>query len=365
MNKRIDNSITSLFLLTLTIITVIFFIYISTNFINQQNNIQDSKNSFYTQIVNYTVPSIKNYSSNNSKYNSYDSFPLNDNVFNLLGINLAKPDVILKSQISYLKLAIDSTDDADGPEHNFEKVADFNLDNKDITKNIPATPNDLNSNPSTNFVVYNPTLKNKNPSSTPEVLIYHSHTTESYSPYGKDNLDPTKDVCAVGDELAKTLSNDYGISVIHDTTIHNVEDYTGAYLSSRKTLEEYLKRYGNFKLIIDLHRDSDENKNLVTTTINGQSLGKFMFVMTTGNPHYNKNMIIVNSILNTSKQNFPQLLIGNGLDTQYIHGNNFFNQDESNNAMLIEVGSVSNTLDEAKGTSHYIARAIAEYLNGK
>ncbi len=281
---------------------------------------------------------------------------------NFLGLNFNTPNKILKSQIAWLKLNNDSTDSTDGPENNFEKVAAFNLDNKDISKN---TPNASNGNPSTNFVVYNPSLKNNNPSAKPEVLIYHSHTTESYTPYGEDNLDPQKNVCAVGDELAKTLSNDYGISAINDTTIHNVVSYTGAYGSSRKTLEKYLKEYGDFKLIIDLHRDSEESKNFATATINGQSLGKFMFVMVKTNPHFDKNMIIVNSLLNTAKKNFPQLLMGDGGMYYYYNRADFFNQGLSNNAMLIEVGAESNTLDEAKGTSHYIARAIAEYLNGK
>ena len=364
MNTTVNNPMTR-FSLMITIITMIVFIFISANFINEHNNIQNSKNSFYAKVISYTFPALKNYNSNNSKYKLYDSFSLKYTIVNFLGINLNQPDSILKTQISYFKLDKDSTDSTDAPENNFEKVADFNLDDKDITKNTAATPDESNSDPSKNFVVYNPSLKNNNPSAKPEVFIYNTHTTESYAPYGKDNLDPQKNVCAVGDELAKTLSNDYGISVIHDTTIHNVEDYTGAYVSSRQTLEKYLKKYGDFKLIIDLHRDSEGNKNLVTTTINGQNLGKFMFVMTKGNPHYDKNMIIVNSLINTAKKIFPQLLMGDGGMYYYYNRADFFNQGLSNNAMLIEVGATSNTLDEAKGTSNYIARAIAEYLKGK
>jgi stage II sporulation protein P len=73
---------------------------------------------------------------------------------------------------------------------------------------------------------------------------------------------------------------------------------------------------------------------------------------------------MVNSLLNIAKKEFPQLVINNGI-LPYNHGNNAFNQSKSNNAFLIEIGSVSNTLDESKGTSKYIARMIAEYLNGK
>lgn len=120
-------------------------------------------------------------------------------------------------------------------------------------------------------------------------------------------------------------------------------------------------------MIIDIHRDSDTNKNNVTTNINGQNLGKFMFVMAKNNPHFNKNMALVNSLLNTAKKDFPQLLIkadDYGL-FYYTHGVNAFNQGASNNAFLLEIGAVSNTLEEPKGTTKYIARMIAEYLNVK
>ena len=33
-------------------------------------------------------------------------------------------------------------------------------------------------------------------------------------------------------------------------------DYKGAYKKSGAILDKYLKEYGNFKLIIDLHRDN-------------------------------------------------------------------------------------------------------------
>jgi stage II sporulation protein P len=332
------------------------FICVFPNFIDEQNTLQGSNTGFYIQVVNYALPILKG-TSFNEDYMANSTFSMKSVILNYMGLNLSQPDTILKKELSYLN----ATDSADDTENNFKKVADFNLNTKDIIKNTSATSND---NSSTNFVVYNPSLKNNNPSAEPEVLIYHSHTTESYGAFGPDNLDPTKNVCAVGDELAKTLSNDYGISVIHDKTIHNATDYNGSYARSRKTLEKYLKEYGDFKMIIDIHRDSDPDKNDVTANINGENVGKFMFVMAKKNPHYDKNMIIVNSILNTAKKDFPQLIIGNGM-YYYDYGMDFFNQDLSNNAFLLEIGSVPNTLDESKGTTKYIARAIAEYLKGK
>ena len=63
----------------------------------------------------------------------------------------------------------------------------------------------------------------------PRVLIYHTHTKESYFPteqysYAHDSdwrcQDDTMNICAVGERLAEDLRTIYGIEVIHDTTNH-------------------------------------------------------------------------------------------------------------------------------------------------
>ena len=123
----------------------------------------------------------------------------------------------------------------------------------------------------------------------PEVLIYHSHTSEAYRTSDKDtsktssSSDQTKNVCAVGDVIAEELEKNYGIAVIHDKTVHDKGDYNGAYKKSGVTLDKYLKEYGNFKLIIDLHRDSVD-KNAVTTKINGENVAQIYVCSNTEKP---------------------------------------------------------------------------------
>ena len=51
-------------------------------------------------------------------------------------------------------------------------------------------------------------------------------------------------------------------------------------------MQSYLDKYGDFKLIIDLHRDSSENKNLIAANLNNQSLAKFMFVLGESSPRF-------------------------------------------------------------------------------
>ena len=73
--------------------------------------------------------------------------------------------------------------------------------------------------------------------------------------------DGTKNVTSVGDVIEEELEKNYGIAVIHDKTVNDKGDYYGAYKKSGATLDKYLKEYGDFKLIIDLHRDSVKDSN--------------------------------------------------------------------------------------------------------
>ncbi|UZW12655.1 stage II sporulation protein P [Clostridium pasteurianum] len=362
INKGINHEKNS-FTLILGLTIMVFSIYMFFSFFNLQKTQQrltgSKGNMFYVQMVNYVMPIVK-VTNFDEEDMAESTFSLKSGLLNYIGINLRSPDEILKKEISYFK------EDNNYVAYNVDnRISDFNLKDSDITKT--STDNNVNKDnnePKQTFQIYNPQLKKNLDNSKPEILIYHSHTTESYGQYGPDNLDPTKNVCAVGDELAKELSNNYGISVIHDTTIHNVLAYNKSYQRSGETLDKYLKKYGDFKMIIDIHRDSDPNKANVTANINGENVAKIMFVMARKNPHFDKNMLIVNSMLNTAKKNFPGLTIGNGI-YYYDYGMNFFNQAKSNNAFLLEIGSTPNSLDESKASSKYIARMIAEYLNGK
>ena len=67
-------------------------------------------------------------------------------------------------------------------------------------------------------------------------------------------------VVGVGDVLANELEENYGISVIHDKTNHCIS-YNDSYTRSGETVDKYLQEYGDFKMIIHLHRDSLDDKS--------------------------------------------------------------------------------------------------------
>ena len=93
-------------------------------------------------------------------------------------------------------------------------------------------------------------------------------------------------------------------------------------------------------------------------------LPNFLFVVTRQNPRYAKQKKLVDSMIGISNKLFPGLLRGTPI-LYHDFGINFYNQAQSDNAMLIEVGTLTNTISESKNTGNYLARIIAEQLNGK
>lgn len=309
--------------------------------------------AFYSQVINKGVSALPASLANDNKEND----GIEKNLLSIFGIKQKKSLSIVGKEIACLK-KVDKQVHTDelvqkDPENIFDR---FSLNEDQVLEE----ENEVKSNePLKNCTVYDPKLKKKL-SSKPEVLIYHTHTCESYKPNKISSKDKTQNMCAVGEEIKKELESKYGIAVMHDTTFHDVKDYNKSYVASRATLQKHLKQNKDYKLVIDLHRDSIANKDRVTFDINNEKVARFSFVMTRKNPHFNKNMEVVNKMVGISNKLYPGFY--KGLFT-YNYGKNFYGQDLHNNAVLIEVGSHVNTVEEAKGSAKYLSRIIAEYIN--
>ncbi|MBZ9688187.1 stage II sporulation protein P [Clostridium estertheticum] len=323
-------------------------------------------NYFYVKAVNNTLSVIKSVSTQDQSIKNETSLKLQ--ALSFLGIDISNPISIITKEIAYLnenEISGDVNVKKDSNEVNKLKtfiLNPFNLGDKQISKNEVAT-----QKPNVIANLYDPKLKKTLNNAKPEVLIYHSHTSEAYLASDKDtskvssSSDVTINVTAVGDVIEEELEKNYGIAVIHDKTVNDKGDYYGAYKKSGATLDKYLKEYGDFKLIIDLHRDSIK---AVTTKLNGENVAKFMFVVTEKNPKYAKQKKLIDSMIGISNKLFTGLLDPREIYT-YEYGMGFYNQNRSDNAVLIEVGSNSNTIEEVKNTGKYLARIIAEQINGK
>ncbi|MGH4052655.1 MAG: stage II sporulation protein P [Clostridium sp.] len=359
--KKNSNVRISLSIFTLLIIFLLGMVLPKNVQANSEGKYQ---NHFYVNVLN-NVLSVINYSNKKTQSTSYENI-MKIEVLSYLGIDTSNPISIITKQIAYLDNNENSTDGSDGVEKIKAFILNpFNLDDKQVSKS-----DDKAEDPNVIADLYNPKLKQIINKAEPRVLIYHTHTCEAYRTSDKEtykttnSLDTTRSVCAVGDVISKELESKYGIAVIHDKTVHDKGDYNNAYKKSGVTLDKYLKEYGDFDLIIDIHRDSVENKNSVLTKINGENVAKIQFVVTDANPRYAKQKKLIDSMIGISNKLYPNLLRDHPI-YPYHRGIAFYSQDKSNNALLIEVGTYTNDISEVKNTGKYLSRIIAEQLNGK
>lgn len=97
-----------------------------------------------------------------------------------------------------------------------------------------------------------------------DIIIYHTHTCESYTPTEQNQyqstgnyrtIDKNYSVARVGDELTNCLAGK-GYTVVHDTTYHDYPAYTGSYNRSLETINNLLNTYKTVDCVFDLHRDA-------------------------------------------------------------------------------------------------------------
>lgn len=196
--------------------------------------------------------------------------------------------------------------------------------------------------------------------SKPIVYIYNTHDTEKYSvPFISDySVTPTVKMVSY---IFKEHLNNEGISVlvenkkIKDYLTKHKLNYYGCYDASRSYIKEASKN-NDFKILIDLHRDSVKYKQTLYTKDN-KKYAKVMFVVTTKHKSYKKNLKFAEYLDNKLNQNYKGLSRG-----IYKRSDVIFNQDLNNNAILIELGGVDNQIEELNNTLEILSKIIKEYL---
>ncbi|MBW6408521.1 stage II sporulation protein P [Clostridium weizhouense] len=300
----------------------------------------------YVQLLNLGIPIVETQVYKEENY-AENKLSIKNICLKAVGLENLTYESIIESEVGFFNKA------GNANKGNLVTFNQFNL-NEDSVSKVSANTS------SSNTKIYNPSLKKQLNASKPEILIYHTHTTENYSESSTgDTTDENANVVGVGDTLAKELEENYGISVIHDKTNHCVS-YNDSYTRSSETVDKYLKKYGNFKMIIDLHRDSVNNKDAMTTQVERMNAAKIMFVNAKNSTKYQKNKQLTEMIFNKTNELFP------GLSRKiltYNRGKNAFNQSKCDGSVLFEMGSNVNSIEEAKVTARCMARVIAEILN--
>ena len=201
-----------------------------------------------------------------------------------------------------------------------------------------------------------------------KVVIYHTHTCESYTPteaysYTASGnfrtIDLNYSVSRVGDELENCLNN-YGCTVIHDRTYHDYPAYNGSYSRSLVTAQNVLSTNQDADIVIDLHRDAIADETYgPRVKIGDEYVSQLMFVIGTdgsNSAHTNwlQNLKFAIKVQQKANELYP------GLFKPIILRNSEYNQHVAKAACIIEVGSTGNTLEESMGAMKYLARKIEE-----
>ena len=209
-------------------------------------------------------------------------------------------------------------------------------------------------------------------SELPQVLIYHTHTSESYLPYGDSydadypirSSDCTRNITAVGDAICEALA-ERGISSVHDCTVYDYPMFTGAYYRSAETMLELIEEYPSIKIAIDIHRDGILNEDGSVTApiamIGGRNAAQFMIITgcdspETDFPNYMQNFKLACLLQNCAEDAYP------GLARPVLFDYRNYNQSLFDGNLLIEVGSQGNSLDEALYTGKLLGSVIADAI---
>ncbi|MEH7505491.1 stage II sporulation protein P [Neobacillus drentensis] len=202
------------------------------------------------------------------------------------------------------------------------------------------------------------------------MYVYFTHNRESYIPYLKGVNDPDTayhsqiNVTKIGDQL-KTSLEDRGIGTFVDKTDiqGNLNkkhlSYAKSYQESRPVVQAAMASNRDINYIIDIHRDS-QRKPQTTVSINGKSYARLAFIIGGKNPNYEKNAKLAKALHDLLQKKYKGL--SRGVMIKNAAGSNsIYNQNLSENALLIEFGGVDNTFEELNRSADALADVFSEF----
>ena len=204
----------------------------------------------------------------------------------------------------------------------------------------------------------------------PQVLIIHTHGTESYTmPAGEEyeptdtfrTLDTDCNMIRVGDEMAQALT-DAGLSVVHDRTLYDYPHYSGAYERSLAAIRSYLEKYPSISFVLDVHRDAVEDGNGNQYKLlcgEDKSAAQMEFVIGSNggglsHEQWRENLKLACAVQETLYKDYPTLM------RPVTVRNSRYNQHMTTGSLLVEVGTAGNSLEEAVNAARLFAAGFAE-----
>ncbi len=206
----------------------------------------------------------------------------------------------------------------------------------------------------------------------PQILIYHSHSQETFTDSREDEEADT--IVGVGDYLTQLLTETYGYQVTHIREQFDMAsgelDRSAAYDYARDYLEPYLQEHPDIQVIIDLHRDGVPEDRHLVTEINGKPTAQILFynglsyTVAKGsldylpNPYIQQNLAFSFQLEYQAAQYYPEYYRG-----IYLAGYRY-NLHFRPRSILLEAGAQTNTIQEVKNAMEPFADILNRVLAG-
>ena len=213
-------------------------------------------------------------------------------------------------------------------------------------------------------------LSMKKDPSVPQILIYHTHSQETYADYAAGNKKAT--VVELGNRLTALLE-EKGYQVLHDTTSYDMAagklDRNHAYNYALDGIMGILQKYPSIQVVLDLHRDGVKENLHMVRTVNGKATAPIMFfngmsqtpegeIEYLKNPYKTENLAFSLQMQLLAEEKYPDL-------TRKIFLKGLrYNLHVRPRSALVEVGAQTNTLEEALNAMEPLADLLDQVLGG-
>lgn len=185
------------------------------------------------------------------------------------------------------------------------------------------------------------------------VAVYHTHSDESYIPTdGTESIPGHGGIFKVGEVFAAKLRS-MGINVDHDLSSHEPHD-NNSYKRSRRTAVQLLSK--GPAAIFDIHRDGVPDPDFYRQVVADTRVTKIRLVVGRENQNMNANLDFAKRIKAAADAKYPGLIRG------IFIGAGSYNQDLSPRAILLEIGTHTNSREEAQRGAGLIAEVIPTVL---
>ena len=215
-------------------------------------------------------------------------------------------------------------------------------------------------------------LSIKQDSKVPQILIYHTHSQETFADSREGKEEDT--IVGVGNYLTDLLEEKYGYQVIHVTDAFDMMggtlDRSKAYDYARTSIEKVLEENPTVEVVIDLHRDGVPDDRRLVTEVNGKSTAQLLFynglsytvnqgaVSYLPNPYIEENLAFSFQLEYQAAQYYPELYRG-----IYLAGLRY-NLHLKPRALLLEAGAQTNTVEEVRNAMEPFADILNRVLKG-